>query len=446
MTFADELPERAIPTALDGQQAIPRSIRELMTNPALTKELRHRSFRARTSGEKPPLVCACCGEPVFIAMAPRRDVKLPYFKHFNDRGTDCPWITGSTSDQRAVRARQYRGRQTSPRHDKLVLELCSMLAGDPEIQDVAVERYCSPTASDGHGRFPDVYAEHIDGRRFAFELQLSTTLLGEIAARRAFYLAEGIQLFWVMDNQAKDLDRAAFQDVIHDHSFDVFLIDERIAALARSENKFLLGRKALRGSVLEARPNFSLDDVTFTGLALPFVEDGLTSALLETSRAQRRPLIEWIKAEQPVRQNWDAFKRMPVPRGNEATWKALDTVDAVNLGSLMAVVYTCCQLAKRVHLKGTDFPNYDTGENSLSALLNSWCSARDRAPLVNFLDKTVDALKLRDELNPSTIRCLDGATSVDAPVARLAAALLAFFFAEIHDPAVREALQARRDS
>jgi hypothetical protein len=434
---------RKIPTALEGPQALPRSIRELMTNPELTNELRHRSFRALTAGEVAPLVCACCRKGVYISMLNHRNALAPYFKHFNGQGLDCPWVTGDTTNERAVRALQYRGRQVSPRHDQLVRELKSMLEADPSISEVAIERYCRPSLCEGHGRFPDVYAEHLDGRRFAFELQLSTTLLLEITGRRAFYLAEGIQLFWVMDRKAVGLDRTAFHDVIHDHSLDVFLVDEDLAESARTKKRFRLGRKALRGEVFESRRDFGLDDVTFTGRALPFVEDGLTPAFISKAQFQRTELFEWLRAEQPVRKNWSACERLTVPESLDRDWQLLSRDEQFNLASLMAVVFTCCQAAKNRHLSGSDFVNYDTRENSLSAVLNSFCSAPERAPLVALLSKTVEVVKLRDYLKETTLKHLDEAVRTDLPVTSVGAALLAHFFGEVHDQAIREALETR---
>ena len=443
MTRSFRQPQRAILVALLGPENVPVRIRELMESPVRTKELRHQISHARGQGDASRARCACCKAPVYIAMARSGEARQPYFAHFSRHGEDCPWITGQPEDPRAIRARQYQGQQKSLRHDQLTWALSEALRADPSVAEVAVERYCRPRSSTRHGRFPDVYAERSDGRRYAFEIQLSTTQMTEISERRAFYLAEDIQLFWVMDARAESLDHEAFRDVIHEHSHDVFLVDETVAAAAKREGQLRLKRKAFRDGAFEERPDVGLDDMIFTGRALPFVEDGVSAVLLAEARERRRSLFAWLDLHRPVRSSWKAADGLPLPEASQDGWGRLSLEQQATVASLVALVATCCLAAKSGHLVGEDFENYDTREVNLSAALNSWCSSQDRAPLVRYLATTIEVLGLHGQLKPSSHSLLEATSSAKSLMTPVAATVLAYFFAEIHDQIVHEALTAR---
>ena len=270
----------------------------LVSDIILVGEMRIKITEARSRRQNAYAECACCGKPVYITFArsPGGSGSSPYFKHNGDAGKECPWTTDRPDDPRSIRAQQYEGRQKSARHDKLTAMIHDALLFDSRVEHVAIEKYHFPKHHErGHGRFPDVYARLVDGREFAFEVQLSGTFMTEISERHAYYSKEGVSLVWLFDGQEGDFSKQSFKDVIQDHSLDAFFFDEDCLRSSQQNGAFQLQRKALRDGRLEDRPACSFDDFIILPGLLPFVEDGLSEQLVAQARAARSPLIEAYK-------------------------------------------------------------------------------------------------------------------------------------------------------
>ncbi|MDY1045272.1 DUF6035 family protein [Pseudomonas coleopterorum] len=69
-----------------------------------------------------------------------------------------------------------------------------------------------PIADRATWRKPDVQA-YREQRRFAFEVQLSTTFLTEIVGRREFYRVNGGAIVWVFEGFNPQENRTAEQDI-----------------------------------------------------------------------------------------------------------------------------------------------------------------------------------------------------------------------------------------
>jgi len=165
--------------------------------------------------------CACCYQSVFVAYAraPGGGGSSPCFKHYGDAGKKCPWTTDKPDDPRAIGAQQYEGRQKPERHDKLTSMIQDALMVDNRVEQVKVERYHYSKHHDhDRGRFPDVFARLKDVRELAFEMQLSGTIMTEIAGRYAYCLSEDVGLVWLFDGTHGDYSKQSFKEFIQDHS------------------------------------------------------------------------------------------------------------------------------------------------------------------------------------------------------------------------------------
>ena len=125
---------------------------------------------------------------------PLTDPAEVFFKHRHEDG-NCPAITACSLSQEEIDARKYNGATESRLHRCMKGWLCKCPTQDGQVSDIVQE----PTWKDALTRArrrPDVRAT-VSGRRIAFEVQLSTTHLSAIEARRDFYQQEGGLLFYI---------------------------------------------------------------------------------------------------------------------------------------------------------------------------------------------------------------------------------------------------------
>lgn len=88
-------------------------------------------------------------------------------------------------------------------------------------------------------RKPDVQAAY-KGLRVAFEIQLSTTYLDVIAARRDFYLQEGGLLFWVFARFDAERLRMTEDDVFYNNNFNAFVVNAQTVETSLAASAFHL--------------------------------------------------------------------------------------------------------------------------------------------------------------------------------------------------------------
>ena len=203
----------------------------LRLDPDAYQQVRRAAVAARRE-RLPRYACDLCGHPVYAPKEPR--TKLPYWRHNKGAPRTCDWWTGEpgTIDQNS--ARQFDGLQESPLHLWLKNWVGEALKSDASTEDgsVFVDEYLITEAG---RRRPDVRATY-DGRRVAFEIQLSSTQLPIIDAREHFYTREGFNLVWLTWNfQPVELSKmiTAFNDIFHSHSHNIFSLDREV--IERSE-------------------------------------------------------------------------------------------------------------------------------------------------------------------------------------------------------------------
>jgi hypothetical protein len=116
--------------------------------------------------------------------------------------------------------------------------LLKALRADNRFSDTQSERRWRGNLT-GSWRRPDVSAVY-NGIRIAFEIQLSTTFLDVVVARREFYLNEGGLLIWVFAT-FDDGDRKLLQDdVFYNNNRNAFILNDNAvaASVASGGRKF----------------------------------------------------------------------------------------------------------------------------------------------------------------------------------------------------------------
>ncbi|MER2534756.1 MAG: DUF6035 family protein [Rhizobiaceae bacterium] len=183
--------------------------------------------------ESPRFRCAICGVPVYLASNQR---KRFYFKHQIEDGS-CPAQTRNLLSREDILARKYHGLRESRPHRDIKALIARSLAADPRYTDVQQERQWRSSHDPSARRQPDVQATGPMGR-LAFEVQLSTTFLDVVVARRTFYREEGGLLIWVMGNFDPDYRRLTTDDLLFTNNSNILTVDEKTAALSEGTGQF----------------------------------------------------------------------------------------------------------------------------------------------------------------------------------------------------------------
>ena len=144
------------------------------------------AVRTQMRKSDPLYRCSLCGVAVHICRA--KDKPKFFFRHQHEDGS-CPAQTKGELSQDEINARKYNGAKESRLHRRMKDWLCQCLAVDGRFEDIAQEPTWKGPLT-GSRRRPDVRAVY-NGLPIAFEIQLSTTHLDVIAARRDFYMQEG---------------------------------------------------------------------------------------------------------------------------------------------------------------------------------------------------------------------------------------------------------------
>lgn len=192
--------------------------------------------RYRSDPQKPWLVCAFCGAAVQLVSHTDRTF---YFRHMpeeEDRG--CPVNTKGKYSPDEINAMKYNGVKESHAHQQLKILLRDSIAADSRFNPPGVERVWRGMDRKSW-RKPDVQAVWGE-RRFAFEIQLSTTFLSVIVDRREFYRAENGHLLWVFKSFDPHRTRRAEEDIFFNNNSNVFVVSHGTYARSREAGRLAL--------------------------------------------------------------------------------------------------------------------------------------------------------------------------------------------------------------
>ncbi|MDO9473730.1 MAG: DUF6035 family protein [Caulobacter sp.] len=397
-------PQRKIEYALI-EGVGPISAKHLVALPEIEWGLLRQAITDAWRGGKRRQIARClmCSGGVFIRAKAFRGLRLPMFAHFKGADGNCPWFTGETAAPNALRAGQYHGRQESVAHRLLCEQIASLVGVDPACASVEVARYLPPTEN-AYGRYPDVLAVFSDGRRIAFEVQLSNTFQTEISDRCLHYEREGVSLIWVLlgaEVQSGDLPQS-FRDVILRHRGNAFALDRHAVEVSQERGKlFLTCFLSDDTGGFDSGRLVGVDDLTYPNSGCPYFEDRVTPSLLARGKAIRSP---WWAAmgsingtftyndfenDQFVAANDDLCARVPQLR----YWQEANFQGRWAFANFVTVLFSALSEA------AGRFRNYSSRQDNVVALLNSKIPSEAMLPFAQVMHSILHRTSLSSLLD-----------------------------------------------
>jgi hypothetical protein len=207
-------------------------------------EIRMRVFDA-IKREGPSIICAACHMPAY----PRKyiDTGKFHFVHVSEDGEKkCPYNEKRKQlDTARIDSMRYNGQKEGPDHKLLKDLLLASVNADSSFDPSKTkeEKNWYGALDEKKWRRPDIAATRLlgDNRslQIAFEIQLSSTYLKVIAARREFYLKENALLFWVFKD-ASGVDPRQYQDdLFYNNNSNLFVVDEETARFSQEQDKLV---------------------------------------------------------------------------------------------------------------------------------------------------------------------------------------------------------------
>ena len=288
-------------------------------------------MRVRMRLQTDPLYrCSICGVAVHVCSSPNR--RRFFFKHREQDGS-CPANTAGELNQDEINARKYNGAKESKLHLRMKDWITQCLALDGRFEAVRQEARWKG-ALPSLWRKPDITAQY-GGMHVAFEIQLSTTPLAVIAARRIFYQAEGALLFWIFAEFEQEYRRLTEDDIFFSNNLNAFVVNQKTVEACIEAKEFLLecvwvqpmDGGGLSGLYRRLLPFDSLTLQQETQRAFWFDFDGARRALEPRSAGDelRAEIENWWLDEGPLdkedeaSEKWRAFQRRLETLGVEAT-------------------------------------------------------------------------------------------------------------------------------
>jgi len=207
---------------------------ELLGNdPLQVQRLRMENAEARAKG-KSLYVCPVCGESLNIHTNVYGEKY--YFQHVAG-GEECILRQQSLHPD-VLKAIIFNGARESEAHKQMKRMLVESLECDSAFSNIKEETIVKGAAN-AKWRKPDVSADY-DETLFAFEVQLSTTLLNEIAGRRLFYGENNGFLFWIFKDFDLELARMSKLDIFHINNCNAFVLDEETLRTSKENGELCL--------------------------------------------------------------------------------------------------------------------------------------------------------------------------------------------------------------
>lgn len=185
--------------------------------------------------DEPLYRCSLCGVAVHICRT--RDKPKFFFRHQHEDGS-CPAQTKGELSEEEIDARKYNGAKESALHRRMKDWVCKCLAANGRFVEIAQEPTWKGPLT-GALRRPDVRAVY-NGLPIAFEIQLSTTHLHVIAARRDFYMREGGLLVWVFAEFDTEHRRMTDDDVFYNNNLNAFVVNAKTVEASLEASAFQL--------------------------------------------------------------------------------------------------------------------------------------------------------------------------------------------------------------
>jgi hypothetical protein len=288
-------------------------------------------MRVRMRLQTDPLYrCSICGVAVHVCSS--RNARRFFFKHREQDG-NCPANTSGELNQDEINARKYNGAKESKLHLRMKDWIAQCLALDGRFDAIRQEARWKGSLT-SQWRKPDITAQY--GSMLAvFEIQLSTTPLSVIAARRIFYQEEGALLFWIFAEFEQEYRRLTEDDIFFSNNLNAFVVNQKTVEASIEAKEFRVecvwvqptDGGGLSGLHRRLLPFHALTLQPETQRAFWFDFDGARRALEPRSAgdALRTDIENWWLAEGPLDKEdeasgrWKAFQQRLQALGVEAT-------------------------------------------------------------------------------------------------------------------------------
>lgn len=188
--------------------------------------------------------CPACAQAVVVRCQRRsksdpRDSQSFHFRHAR-RSANCPLSEERAGmDHELIRAAKYQGQREGELHRRLKQIIHDSLVQDSRFSAVAMERTWRLEGDPRQWRRPDVSAYFLD-QPVAFEIQLSTTFVDVMAARRVFYREAGALLVWVVARFDAAWAALAEEDIFYPNNRNIFVADGETLIRSRQRQRFCL--------------------------------------------------------------------------------------------------------------------------------------------------------------------------------------------------------------
>ena len=215
-------------------------------------------------------ICPECKQPVKISGHKLSRGRVCYFAHFKD-SDDCSYKTGTNRTKEEIERLKYSLVQESERHKRLKSVIASALQGEKSramgVENVECEKRINSDIPYLKWRRPDVYAEY-NGRKYVFELQLSTTFVSVIVDRDIFYRLNDYNIIWIFnfeDNEEYvNLYNLMCKDIYYANKRNVFIFDADAEEKSIERGELILKCRWLDENGIWSQDQYvSLDDFIY---------------------------------------------------------------------------------------------------------------------------------------------------------------------------------------
>jgi hypothetical protein len=207
--------------------------------------LLRRKLRTANREGKPIFVCAECLTKLELRCnklsRESRGNDFYFFKHYKDV-RECSIKTDSHLPAGVLLARKYENVKESTAHIDLKNRLGYIIEQFHSPEKISIDnKFYFDKSGNGEKRKPDVYAV-IEGREYAFEIQLNTTFLSVIEEREAFYEKNDVSILWIFKHFPLEdcLQRLTQKDIYIPNRLNAFVLDDEMLDLSIKARKLHL--------------------------------------------------------------------------------------------------------------------------------------------------------------------------------------------------------------
>lgn len=278
--------------------------------------LRRRLRTANREG-KPILVCAECATKLELRSnklsRKRREKDYYFFKHYKDVN-ECSIKTNSRLPIGVLLARKYENVKESIPHINLKNHLGYIIEHFHSPEKISIDnKFYFDKSGNGEKRKPDVYAL-INGREYAFEIQLNTTFLSVIEEREAFYERNDVSIIWIFKYfpLEEEIQRLTQKDIYVPNRLNAFVLDDDMLDLSIKQKKlhlkvFYKTFSVDRGKICSQWKNkvTTIENLNYGDNYKPFFYDSFADkekAKQELERIQEEDRIKQVRIQKIRRQ------------------------------------------------------------------------------------------------------------------------------------------------